>query len=585
MGKYLRSVVQFCLLLIMTACGQHSDLLRRMERIKRIGNTDTETALLMLDSLETQIRDMPKHIQMKYDLLGLRLHDKADDTPNSDIVAKNVVKFFEENGDDLEKQEACYYAGSVYRDLKDTPRALEYFYKSTDVANAGKECDSLMLRNAYSQISYLLWSVQDYPKANYYAKKEYEIGRQIKTETINALIHLGVTYNQIDSVEQAKTYFDKVLDKIMANDSTVDDNTIYLLITNYSLLGDYSQAKKCYLLSQQRNNHNAHKNYQSLATYFELTNQIDSAITYYKQVIDSREDLFNVFDASKSLLDIYYKAGKYKEAAFYANIFREVSDTLDFGRRQELAATVNNQYQYHLDKEKERKLWEERERMRYLIIIISIVAMLVTTTLGLILFYRKNHSLKEKLALTKKLDEIEASKSELQSKIAEREEELGEAQSSLEEVQADLVTLKERLEFVTNEIKEKQKECSDLERQLARQLDMNRTLVNLVNQADLEEKAEEVVQAIRQSAKGKNMTAKEWKQLYHAIDELYPDFYDMLTLNLDKFNEQQMQVCYLMKIGLSNQQIQNMTNLSRVTVWRWTKKYGWIVSSDKKGGK
>ena len=37
---------------------------------------------------------------------------------------------------------------------------------------------------------------------------------------------------------------------------------------------------------------------------------------------------------------------------------------------------------------------------------------------------------------------------------------------------------------------------------------------------------------------------------------------------LGNYTEQQQQVCYLMRIGLSNPQIQNMTNLSRPTVWR-----------------
>ncbi len=36
----------------------------------------------------------------------------------------------------------------------------------------------------------------------------------------------------------------------------------------------------------------------------------------------------------------------------------------------------------------------------------------------------------------------------------------------------------------------------------------------------------------------------------------------------------------VMRIGLSKPQIQNMTNLSRVTIWRWVKKYDWVLTSD-----
>jgi len=54
---------------------------------------------------------------------------------------------------------------------------------------------------------------------------------------------------------------------------------------------------------------------------------------------------------------------------------------------------------------------------------------------------------------------------------------------------------------------------------------------------------------------------------------------ERLAHHLGKFTEQQQQVCYLMRIGLTNSQIHNMTNLSRATVWRWVKKYNWVITN------
>ena len=76
------------------------------------------------------------------------------------------------------------------------------------------------------------------------------------------------------------------------------------------------------------------------------------------------------------------------------------------------------------------------------------------------------------------------------------------------------------------------------------------------------------------------MKPADWKQLYQAVDALYPSFKDLLLKNIGSFSEQQMQVCYLMRIGMSPKQIQGITNLSRVTVWRWTKKFDWVFTSD-----
>ena len=116
---------------------------------------------------------------------------------------------------------------------------------------------------------------------------------------------------------------------------------------------------------------------------------------------------------------------------------------------------------------------------------------------------------------------------------------------------------------------------------MSEKMDQNKTFIKLLHQSELEGKVEDVIYAIRQSSKGmKDMKSSDWKQLYQAVDELYPLFKDRLLKELGNFTEQQMQVCYLMRIGLSKSQIQGMTNLSRVTVWRWVKKYDWVLTAD-----
>jgi len=118
------------------------------------------------------------------------------------------------------------------------------------------------------------------------------------------------------------------------------------------------------------------------------------------------------------------------------------------------------------------------------------------------------------------------------------------------------------------------------EQQLAEREEQNKAIIKLMHKTELEGTAEEVIEAVRQASTGKKeMTAAEWKQLYCAVDELYPSFKDKLVKELGNYSEQQQQVCYLMRIGLSNPQIQNMTDLSRATVWRWVKKYDWVLAT------
>ena len=91
----------------------------------------------------------------------------------------------------------------------------------------------------------------------------------------------------------------------------------------------------------------------------------------------------------------------------------------------------------------------------------------------------------------------------------------------------------------------------------------------------------DVIRAVRAASKGKKeMTLAEWKQLYNAVDELYPTFHEAILKQHKRVSDKEMQVLYLIRIGLSKQQIINMTDLARVTIWRWEKKFDWVLTSE-----
>ena len=149
MNKFVSAWI-ITLMLLLMACSD-GEVMDRLDHIKSVGDSDPVTALAMLDSLEVNIRQESEYVKNKYDLLRVRLNDKADNMPSSDIMIKQLLAYFAKEGTTREKQEVNYYAGSVYRDLQDTPRALEYFFKSLDYAMENDGCDSIMLRNS------LLW--------------------------------------------------------------------------------------------------------------------------------------------------------------------------------------------------------------------------------------------------------------------------------------------------------------------------------------------------------------------------------------------------------------------------------------------
>lgn len=559
-----------------------SKVSNKIDYIKSIGDTNPSLAMSMLDSLDINIRNQPERVIKKFDLLRLRVQDKAYITATSDIAAKQLVTYFEKNGTALEKQEAYFYAGSVYRDLQDTPRALKYFFKALEIAENSKQFDTVMQRNTFSNLHYLYFNVQDYPKAYEYAMKEYKLSQSINKMELTCLMHLGMSLTVLDSIKQAKEIYKIALDTISSNPQLKEDHEVLCsLLFNFSYLKDSVQASRCYKLLQDQNldDSNDAKNY-AYGEFFLLVGKKETAICAFNRILHNKTDLLRMYDASKALFHIYNEGKQVVEANKMAKLFVSLCDSIDLGKRQELAATVKNEYQYHKDQQREQKIINEKERLQsWLIISVAAIVIILLIAVAFI-FYKRYTYLNRLLAISNDLNDLSVAKQQLQTNIKKKEEELLASQSLLDKRENELKSVKNQLKDLNGELTKFDEKLKEKEQMLSEKIAQSQTFLNLLHQTELEEKAEDVIFNIRQSSEGKkHMTTTNWKQLYKAVDELYPAFKDQLMKELGSFSEQQMQVCYLMRIGLSKPQIQNITNLSRVTIWRWVKKFNWIQTT------
>lgn len=455
MNKFLVHCIWSLLAVLTTACSKQT-VLDDLEHIKNVGNENPQTALVMLDSLEFEIRESNDYVRSKYDLLRIRLNDKADNTPNSDIIIKRLIGYFEREGSQSEKQEVYYYAGSVYRDLQDTPQALEYFFKSLDFAQNNKDCDSTMLQNTYSNLCYLQYRVQNYDDAVSMAEKELSISKQLKTDCVLPYLHLGSAYLALDSSKQARNAFNLAYEQIKTSkDISKHQNSLVYLLCDYSELGEIQKAKECLSLIEI----NPLVDYSAFAClafaqYYESSNQNDSATIYCKRILEDGTDIYNMYDAAKLLYRIGKKTGNREEAVRYADLYMQLSDSLDFGKRQELAATVNNEYQYHLDQKKEQTLKDERERYKNTLTIVVMATILLASIAYILYVRRRNKHLKEVVTLSAELQRVSNDDKQLQEDIARKEQELKQSKKSLAESTDELANVKRELLRVNVELSE-----------------------------------------------------------------------------------------------------------------------------------
>ena len=279
MNKYSsRCICTLTTLLLLSCANPNKSPLDKMEQIKEIGNETPLKALVMLDSLEFEIRDKNNYTQNKYDLLRIRLNDKADNLPTSDNIIKRLMEYFEEEGSIPDKQEVYYYAGSTYRDLQDTPRALEYFFKSLDYAIDNKECDPIMLRNTYSNLNNLYYQVQNYTDALKAAIKELEYCKKTHSDDIVPYMHVGTSYLALDSLQQAEAAFDSAYAHIVkSEDFSGLQNMLVFLLYDYSALKNTKKAKDCAtLICNNPTNDFSTYSCMAFAGYYESFGENDS---------------------------------------------------------------------------------------------------------------------------------------------------------------------------------------------------------------------------------------------------------------------------------------------------------------------
>lgn len=535
----MRNIQRYCLYVLLVSllsCGR-SRYLDTLDNIKRVGDSNPDTALLMLDSLAEGVRGESEYVRNKYELLKIRLCDKAYRPATSDVAIRNLMGYFGDKGSSLEKQEVFYYAGSVYRDLCDTPRALEYFLNSLDYAQSGMVYDTVMLRNTYSNLNDLYYNVQDYGNAALMARKELEVCRLLDSDRLIPYLHLCSSYIGLDSLSLASAATDSAFNIFRASSvhERNNDDLVYVLYY-YSMINNKRMASLCHtMIMKDSSICSGFIPSLFFAYYYDCVEKKDSAIAYCEKALELSESLEERYDATKLLFALNKSNGDDKTACRLAYSYMQLSDSLDFGKRQEKAAQINNQHKYYIDKNRERMLNEQKEKYRRTLYLVSFIAIMLLCLGYVIHITRRNRQLNKILSLNVEIERVSLQEKNLRDELARKESELYEKMAQ------------------------------------------NKTLVRLLHQSELTDKAEEVIESIRQVSNGeKTMSQSDWDQLFTAVNALYPDFKEQMVNKCDALTEQQIQFCYLLRIGLSNVQIKNVTNMSRVTVWRWMKKFEWI---------
>lgn len=356
--------------------------------------TDPQRAVAMLDSMAPMMAGAPKHEQMFHRLLQIKGADKSYIKHSSDSTILSLVEYYETKGDKTLLPEAYYYAGKIYRDLNDAPRALEYYQKAAEITPE----ENLKLKGRiYFQSGRLLLNQALYSQAIDIYKKTlyYDTRRNDSIDIIDTSRDLAYTYNKDGQKDSCLHYYNEAYRLAKeTNNIRLKMSVLAQMASFYIENKDYVKAKECL---QPELNANFEKNHSPIHTMALKicmnTQQYDSAHFYAKELLKVGT-IYAKQTASRCLTELALRENNNEDAIKYLKLFNEYTDSVKTITATESVNRMNSLYNYNL-REKENLILKADNANKKLTLAITIS--LIFTLFVILITYIYRNKQKQKL--------------------------------------------------------------------------------------------------------------------------------------------------------------------------------------------
>lgn len=390
------------------SCSHHSGLYEHAEKIM---SQHPDSVLTLLSTIQ-DVNDLSEKDRAMYYLLLTEAEDKTYKKHESDTLIAIATEYFDKTDDVKRKAKAWYYRGRVVDDLKDAPRAQDYYLKA--LQNEREITDYAFLGRLYNSIGMLYTYQEVYEKAVFYQKKSLRCFELLKDSIGQSFVlrDLGRNFTALSENDSAIFYYEKAL---IVGDQSSKPSIHEELGNLFMNKGDYSKAYECLKSALCFPLKKTVLDPVNLAfgKLYQKTNKIDSAY-YYLNICVASPRLQTRAEAYYFLAELE-KDRKHWEAYAKNRIQYEVlRDSMNLIKQTESIRKMERLYDYH---QTEAKLLQAKialEQMksdnlyRWLLVIVSLL-------LVVFVFVFTNMRLKKKrIRLREHKEKLEALKKSLE---------------------------------------------------------------------------------------------------------------------------------------------------------------------------
>ncbi|MDO4163634.1 MAG: hypothetical protein Q4D56_04500 [Bacteroides sp.] len=506
-----------------------------------------DSVMWMLNGLKGVMQKEPEATQKYYQLLCLKAKDKSYIRHTSDSLILSLLRYYEEKGDGQLLPEVYYFAGRVYANLNDTPKALEYYNKALYILN---DDEDLRLRELiYTQVGHIYIRQDLFHLAKEMLLKAYDCAllRKDSSVLVYDMLSVGDAYGLLNAMDSALYYYQQSFDLSQAM-----QDSFFIELSRSQLIGYYTDVDRydlAYDLLRSSSSNveifDKSATYSILAHFYSQTGRIDSAAYYYTRLLDDGT-IYARTDAYWNLSEIALNRGEVQKARAYLEHYREDNDSVNALNEAESVLRVQALYDYSLRERDNMRLEVANSEKDFWLLCASSLLLLAVLVFAFYFYYNRRMQRLQRDKIRQLQDEQRLLTPDFltENKKAEEklEEQLNTARTSGAE-QDELQLRRQELYYLRKRAEVELERREEARRQLYA-TGIYAYFKQLCSSNDVP-----------------NVPEEKWNELQRTVNALYQNMTERL-LQIRKLSPYELRICLLIKIGVSPVKMGEMTHHS-----------------------